>query len=154
MRKIFSAFAIGVCFLLSGCTVAQFTYLRNLTEHTAEVYFDFDPATMKSIPDSISIPFSATSHPVNRKTYTFMTDSIVARRYTGMTLRISIPAGGMIMIDKNTSHKIGYHYPDKMKVAIPGKEPYTVRLSGDLQAGERQFQTKGNSPKLYWHDIY
>jgi hypothetical protein len=154
MRKLFAPMIIALCFLLSGCTVAQFTYMRNLTEHTAEIYFDFDAGAMKSIPDSIYVPYAPTSHQVTRNTPEYMKDSIVARRYTGTTLRISLPAGGMIMFDKNTSHKIGYHDPEKIKVAVPGKEPYTVRLRGAAEAGERLFLEKGNSPKIFWHDIY
>lgn len=154
MKKFIGVAAVFFCMLFSGCTVAQYTFLRNLTPHTVEVYFDFDITSMKSIPDSIYVPYSAVSHSVNKKAITYMTDSIVAKRYTGTTLRISLPTGSMIMLDKNTSHKIGYHYPERIKVAVPGKEPYTVRLSGDLQAGEKQFQQKGNSPKMYWHDVY
>lgn len=154
MRKTSALLIICVCFFLSGCTVAQFTYMRNLTQKTVEIYFDFDAAAVAKIPDSIYVPFSPTSHAVNKNTPKFMTDSIVAKRYTGTTLRISLPEGGMIMFDKTTSQKIGYHDPEKVKVAIPGKEPYTVRLLGVRQTGEAQFQTKGNSPKIYWHDIY
>lgn len=154
MRKLFAPAAICLCFLLSGCTVAQFTYMRNLTQKSVEIYFDFDAAALSKIPDSIYVPYSSMSHPVNKNSPNFMTDSIVAKRYTGSTLRITLPEGGMIMFDKVTSRKIGYHDPEKIKVAIPGKEPYTVRLYGVSQPGEAQFQTKGNSPKIYWHDIY
>jgi hypothetical protein len=145
---------IFVAMLISGCTIVQYTYMRNLSEDTAEIYFDFDAAAMKSIPDSLHIPFSSMSHPVNSKTYSFMTDSIVAKRYSGTTLLIHLPSGGMIMFDKNTAKKIGYYGPEKIKVAVPGKEAYTVKLVGPVEAGEKQFLTKGNSPKIYWHDIY
>lgn len=154
MRKLVSVFIVGVCFMLSGCTVVQFTYIRNLTEQTVDIYFDFDAAAMKSVPDSIYVPFSATSHQVNKNTPTFMTDSIVAKRYTGTTLVLHVPTGGMIMFDKSTSHKIGYHDPERIKVKVPGQEAYTVRLSGTLLEGEKPFQTKGNSPRIFWHDIY
>lgn len=154
MKKLIGITAIFLCMLFSGCTVAQYTYVRNLTPNTVELYFDFNIDAMKSIPDSIYVPYAAMSHAVNRNTPAFMTDSIVAKRYTGTTVRISVPTGGMIMFDKNTAKRIGYHAPEKIKVAVPGKEPYTVRFSGELQVGEKQFLTKGNSPKMYWHDIY
>jgi hypothetical protein len=154
MKKLPGIIALLLCMLLSGCTIAEFTFMRNLTPHTVEVYFDFNIAAMKSIPDSIYIPYSATSHTVNRKAIDYMTDSIVAKRYTGTTLHISVPTGGMIMFDKNTAYKIGYNAPEKIRVAVPGKEPYTVRVFGAVQSGERQFQEKGNSPKLRWHDVY
>jgi hypothetical protein len=154
MRKIVVPLLLCACFLLSGCTIAQFTYMRNLTQKTVEVYFDFDASAVAKIPDSIYVPFSPTSHAISRNTPDFMKDSIVAKRYTGTTLRISLPEGSMIMFDKNTSHKIGYHDPVKIKVAVPGNQPYTVVIGDVVQEGEKRFQVKGNSPKIYWHDIY
>lgn len=154
MKKLVAPVLIGLCFLLSGCTIAQFTYIRNLTEFTADVYFDFDAASVKAIPDSIFVPFAPTSHPINSNTMSFMTDSVVAKRYTNTTLLLHIPSGGMIMFDKTTSRKIGYITPEKLKVKVGDKEPYTVKIAGPVAAGERLFQTKGNSPKIYWHDIY
>lgn len=154
MKKLAGVVAIFLCMLFSGCTVAQFTFMRNLTEHTVDIYFDFDVTAMKSIPDSIYVPYSATAHSINKKAISYMTDSVIAKRYTGTTLHISLPTGGMIMFDKKTSHKIGYHDPERIKVAVPGKEPYTVRLSGDVQSGEKLFVQKGNSPKIFSHDIY
>lgn len=154
MKKLLVPFVIGVCFLLSGCTVAQYAYMRNLTDKSVEIYFDFDAAALAKIPDSIYIPYSLTSHPINKNTPKFMTDSIAARRYTGTTLRITLPSGGMIMFDKYTSGKIGYHEPQKIKVAVPGNEPLTVVISEVPVNGQRSFQTKGNSPKIYWYDIY
>lgn len=154
MRKLIGLIAIFFGVLFSGCTIVQLTYMRNLTEHTVEIYFDFDAAAMTSVPDSIFIPYSPTSHQVNKNTFAFMTDSIVAKRYTGTTLLMRIPTGGMIMFDKNTSRKIGYHDPEKIKIKVPGKEPYTVKLAGPLETGEKLFQTKGNSPKIFWFDIY
>jgi hypothetical protein len=128
--------------------------MRNLTDKSVDIYFDFDASALGKIPDSIFIPYSPTSHSINKNARNFMTDSIVAKRYTGTTLHIELPTGGMIMFDKVTSKKIGYHDPEKIKVAVPGKEPVTVRLYGDPQPGEAKFQTKGNSPKIYWFDIY
>ena len=154
MKKLTGLSVIILCLLLSGCTAVQYTYLRNLTEQNVEVYFDFNAAAMKSVPDSIYVPYSSTAHTLNTHTPGFMTDSILAKRYTGTTLHMSIPAGAMVMFDKTTAQKIGYHGPEKIRVAVPGKEPYTVRLSGDVQAGEKKFQQRGNSPKIYWHDIY
>ena len=154
MKKLAGCFVLMLCFVLSGCTIVQYTYLRNLSEKTADVYFDLNTASVKAIPDSLYIPFSAMSHPVNNNTYKFMTDSIKVRRYTGTTLLLQIPSGGMVMFDKSTLKKIGCIAPEKIKVALPGKDPYTVRVVGPAQNGERLFQTKGNSPKIYWHDVY
>jgi hypothetical protein len=154
MRKLFVPLVICLFFFLSGCTIAQFAYMRNLTEKSVEIYFDFDASALTKIPDSIYVPFSPISHPINRNTPKFMTDSIVARRYTGTTLRITLPTGGMIMFDKNTSGKIGYHEPQKIKIAVPGNEPFTVVIGDVVTEGQRRFQTKGNSPKIYWYDIY
>lgn len=154
MKKLFAHLLIAAIFLLSGCTVVQLTYMRNLTEGTAEVYFDFNAAAIQRIPDSLYIPFSPTSHPINKHAVTLMTDSIIAKRYTNTTLIVRIPAGGMIMFDKTTSRKIGYMAPEKIKVKAGDKEAYTVKLVGPAAAGEKLFQTKGNSPKLYWFDIY
>ncbi len=154
MRKLLAPLCVCICFVLSGCTIAQYAYMRNLTEQAVEIYFDFDAAAVAKIPDSIYVPYSPTSHAINRNTTKFMTDSIVARRYTGATLRITLPAGSMLMFDKNTSHKIGYHEPQKIKVAVPGKEPFTVVMGDVVLEGAKRFQTKGNSPKIFWYDIY
>lgn len=154
MKKLAGFVALCCCVLFSGCTVAHFTYIRNLTEHTAEISFTVDLTRMKSIPDSINIPFSPTAHRVNKNTYTHMTDSIVAKRYPGSTMKLLIPSGGMIMIDKNTSRKIGYYEPEKIKVKLPGKEEYTVVVSGAATEGQRRFQEKGRVPRIAWFDIY
>jgi len=154
MKKILTPLLVGLCLLFSGCTTVQYTYMRNLTEGTADIYFDFDAAAMKSIPDSVYIPCSATSHPINSNTPSFMTDSVVAKRYSGTTLLLRIPSGGMIMFDKSTARNVGYMVPEKVKVKMGDKEPYTVKLVGPLAAGEKQFQTKGTSPKIFWYDIY
>src|SRR5688572_22155232 len=123
MRKLPLVIVAIICFVLSGCTVVRYTYIRNLTEHTVDVYFDFDVAAMKSVPDSVYVPFSATSHQVNKNALAFMTDSIIAKRYSGATLLMHIPTGGMIMFNKNTSRKLGYQAPEKIKVKVPGKDP-------------------------------
>ena len=68
MRQ-FSIFIVLMAgFLFSGCTVAHFTYVRNLSEHPVELTFIFPQEAATVLADSMYIPSSVSSHLVNKNT--------------------------------------------------------------------------------------
>lgn len=151
MRKLFLLLAIS--FFLSGCTVVHLFFVRNLSAESAEVIFVFDASASLQLPDSLYIPYSSTSHLVNKSTADHMKDSLKFKKITLTKYRAVLPSGSMIMIDKNTSKKVGYHDPLKIEVTQAGKsarEVYFGTPSGDAKT----FRVKGKMPVLHWYDIY
>ncbi len=144
--------ALALCF--SGCTVTHFVYLRNLSESAAGVVLVFDQAAAPSLKDSLFIPSSASSHLINGKTYVYMTDSIVARRIATTKLKLILPAGGMIVFDKNTSKKVGYFDPAKIEVSITDKQTKYEVVTATPGNDQKQFKSTGAHDRIYWHDIY
>lgn len=152
MRKL--VFLFTMTFLLSGCTVAHFYYVRNLSESPVTIVLKFPKAPVTTpLPDSIYVSYSPTSHLVNKKTFTFMHDSIVLRRSNWTSMTLEIPAGAMLMWDKATSKKLGYNDPMTMDVRVGNKEPYPVYF-GLSESNIKTFKKKGVLPKLFWFDIY
>jgi len=154
MSKTLGVFLCALAMLVSGCTVAHFTYIRNLSESDVQLTFVFDQDAAPSLRDSMFVPSSPTAHLVNNSTYTFMTDSIIAKKNGMTTLRLVLPYGAMIMIDKNTSRKVGYNDPSQIEVAIPTKNVKYRLVNSAPAAGQKQLKSKGACGRIHWHDIY
>ncbi len=149
-----SIFLIVISFLLSGCTINVLTYVRNLSEESVELTFVFPAEAAPMLKDSMYIPYSSTVHLIRKNTYTYMTDSLVAKKITLNKMKVVLPSGGMIMFDKVTSKKIGYHDPEKMEVHRPSKGITETVYITSTSGNEKSFKSKGKMPKLYWFDIY
>lgn len=154
MRRTLSVLACALAMLVSGCTVAHFTYIRNLSESDVQLTFVFDQDAAPSLRDSMFVPSSPTAHLVNNSTYTFMTDSLIAKKIGMTTLKMSFPSGAMIMIDKNTSRKVGYHDPSQIEVAIPVRNVKYTLVNSAPTDGQKQLKSKGSYGHIHWHDIY
>lgn len=155
MKKLFVFLTLSLGFLLTGCVVLHYHYMRNLSEAAVNVTFIFDQAAAPSLPDSMYIRYSSSSHLVNGKTPEYMTDSLKARKYMLTKMKFVLPSGGMIMLDKNTSSKIGYHDPLRIEIAdTTGKLLQTVHFSEAPAANGKVFKSKGRFNQYHWHDIY
>lgn len=154
MRFVRALLVFFIALLSTGCTVAHFTYIRNLSDSSAELTFVFDQTAAPSLQDSVFIPYSLSSHLINGKTYQYLTDSIVARKSSTTKMKLILPSGGMIMFDKNTSRKVGYHDPSLIEVAIPGKQMKYELVAGSPGKDQKQFKSTGAHGRIYWHDIY
>lgn len=153
MKSLTGIFLVGLCMMLSGCTVLHLFFVRNLAEGTTEVTFVFDQSAAVILPDSMYIPYSSSSHLINKNTASVMKDSILIRKFTLTKMRGFLPTGSMIMLDKFTSKKIGYHDPLKMEVVISGKPMQEVYF-GTPAVNAKTFSVKGKAPVLHWYDIY
>jgi hypothetical protein len=70
-------------------------------------------------------------------------------------MKFTIPSGGMIMLDKVTSSKIGYHDPLRIEIAdTSGKSLQTIHFSEQPAANGKVFKSKGRFGQFHWHDIY
>lgn len=155
MKKLIVFLTLSLAFLLTGCVVLHYHYMRNLSEAPVNVTFIFDQAAAPSLPDSMYIRYSSSSHLVNGKTPEYMTDSLKVRKYMFTKMKFVLPSGGMIMLDKNTSSKIGYHDPLRIEIAdTTGKLLQTVHFSEAPSANGKVFKSKGRFNQYHWHDIY
>lgn len=153
MKRIASLLLIAGACMLSGCTVAHFYYVRNLSDETVDVTFVFADGEALMLHDSLYVPYSVTSHLVKKNTYTYMTDSLKAKKVLLTEMNLTLPAGSMIMLDKTTLGKIGYHSPDKMKITRPSKGT-TDEVYFLPKGNVKTFKEKGTAPHLLWYDIY
>jgi len=155
MKKLIVFLTLSLAFLLTGCVVLHYHYMRNLSEAPVNVTFIFDQAAAPSLPDSMYIRYSSSSHLVNGKTPEYMTDSLKVRKYMFTKMKFVLPSGGMIMLDRNTSSKIGYHDPLRLEIAdTTGKLLQTVHFSEAPAANGKVFKSKGRFNQYHWHDIY
>lgn len=155
MKRISVAILFLFAIVLTGCTVLHFHYLRNLSEHPVVATFIFDQSAAPSLPDSLFIRYSTTSHLVNGKTPDYMTDSLIVRKVLLTKMKVTLPSGGMIMLDKVTSSKIGYHDPLRIEIAdTTGKLLNTVYFSEAPKSDGKVFKTTGRFNQYHWHDIY
>jgi len=155
MKKLIVFLTLSLGFLLTGCVVLHYHYMRNLSEAPVNVTFIFDQAAAPSLPDSMYIRYSSSSHLVNEKTPEYMTDSLKVRKYMFTKMKFVLPSGGMIMLDRNTSSKIGYHDPLRLEIAdTTGKLLQTVHFSEAPAANGKVFKSKGRFNQYQWHDIY
>jgi|GEM_PF-1961188 len=155
MKKLIVFLTLSLAFLLTGCVVLHYHYMRNLSEAPVNVTFIFDQAAAPSLPDSMYIRYSSSSHLVNGKTPEYMTDSLKVRKYMFTKMKFVLPSGGMIMLDRNTSSKIGYHDPLRLEIAdTTGKLLQTVHFSEAPAANGKVFKSKGRFNQYQWHDIY
>jgi hypothetical protein len=155
MRKLFVFLMFALIFSLTSCVVLHYHYMRNLSEAPVNVTFIFDQSAAPSLPDSIYIRYSSSSHLVNGKTPAYMTDSLKVKKFMFTKMKFVIPSGGMIMLDKNTSSKIGYHDPLRIEIAdTAGKLLQTVYFSKAPAANGKVFKSKGRFSQYHWHDIY
>lgn len=155
MRRILILTSAIIAFTLTGCVVLHYHYLRNLSEAPVNVTFIFDQAAAPSLPDSMYIRYSSSSHLVNGKTPEYMTDSLKVRKYMFTKMKFVLPSGGMIMLDKNTSSKIGYYDPLRIEIAdTTGKLLQTVHFSEAPAANGKVFKSNGRFNQYHWHDIY
>jgi hypothetical protein len=155
MKKLIVFLTLSLGFFLTGCVVLHYHYMRNLSEVPVHITFIFDQSAAPSLPDSMYIRYSSSSHLVNRNTPEYMMDSVKVRKYMFTKMKFVLPSGGMIMIDKNTSSKIGYHDPLRIEIAdSTGKLLQTVHLSETPDANGKVFKSKGRFNQYHWHDIY
>jgi hypothetical protein len=155
MKKLIVLLTLSLAFLLTGCVVLHYHYMRNLSEAPVNVTFIFDQAAAPSLPDSMYIRYSSSSHLVNGKTPEYITDSLKVRKYMFTKMKFVIPSGGMIVLDKNTSSKIGYHDPLRIEIAdTTGKLLQTVHFSEAPAANGKVFKSKGRFGQYHWYDIY
>ncbi|MFM2017417.1 MAG: hypothetical protein RL007_1073 [Bacteroidota bacterium] len=155
MKKLIVFLTLSFAILLTGCVVLHYHYMRNLSEAPVNVTFIFDQSGAPSLPDSMYIRYSSSSHLVNGKTPAYMTDSLKVKKFMFTKMKFVIPSGGMIMLDKNTSSKIGYHDPLRIEIAdTTGKLLQTVHLSEAPAANGKVFKSKGRFGQYHWHDIY
>lgn len=155
MRKLFVFLTFALVFSFTSCVVLHYHYLRNLSESPVNVTFIFDQAAAPSLPDSMFIHYSSTSHLVNGKTPAYMTDSLKVKKFMFTKMKFVLPSGGMIMLDKMTSSKIGYHDPLRIEIAdTSGKLLQSVYFSEAPAANGKVFKSKGRFGQYHWHDIY
>ena len=153
MKLFTGMMAMACCILFSGCTVAQLYYVRNLTDETIDVTFVFPNGEALMLRDSLFIPYSPTSHLVKKNTYDYMTDSLKAKKVSLTEMKIALPSGSMIMLDKTTLKKVDYHQPEKMKVTRPSKGT-TDEVLFTPKGDAKTFREKGKMPRLLWYDVY
>lgn len=153
MKALTGIAAVMLCLFLSGCTVAHLYYVRNLSPETVDITFVFPNGEALMQRDSVYIPYSSTSHLVKKNTYSYMTDSLKAKKISLTEMKISLPSGAMIMLDRHTLHNVNYHQPEKMKVTRPSKgtiDDVYFMPKGDAKT----FKEKGKMPHLLWYDVY
>lgn len=148
MKKLALLFAIT--FLLSGCTVAHFAYVRNLSEGDVRITVVF-PSGKVAIPDSLYFKSSTGSHILNARTPELMKDSIVARRLTTNKISLLLPEGNMVMWDKITAQKFSYTDPESIIIEMLKTGTTTTVYFDPKSTNEKKFKSKGN---ISWFDIY
>lgn len=144
---------ILVSFLLSGCTVAHFAYVRNLSECDVAIDLVF-PEGKVVIPDSIYLPYSSTSHLINSRTPDYMKDSVIAKKLGPNRISFWLPRGSMVMYDKNTSKKLGYWDPETVVIQCPRNQMISTIYFDPNSTMPKKFKQKGTISHITWLDIY